>query len=194
MSNPTPIPIGISNRHIHLSEADYQTLFPNTEVSVRNWLKQPGVFAADQLVTLVGPKGQIERVRLLAPFRKETQVEVSLTDARALGINVPIAMSGDLSKASDITVKTEEGEIVVKGAIAAKRHIHMNPEEATSLNVVDHEEVQVSLGSDDRRTIYDDVIVRVSLDFVLEMHIDTDEANAAGITPQSTGIIIKKNK
>ena len=134
----------------------------------------------------------IERVRLLAPFRKETQVEVSLTDARALGIKVPIAMSGDLSEAGDITVKTEEGEIVVKGAIATKRHIHMNPEEATSLNVVDHEEVQVSLGSDDRRTIYDDVIVRVSPDFVLEMHIDTDEANAAVSPHKVRALLLKK--
>lgn len=191
MSEMTAIPIGISNRHIHLSEKDFKILFPNSEITVHKWLYQPGFFAAEQTVTLKGPKSSIENVRVLGPLRKESQVEVSLTDARTLGINVPIAMSGDLKNASDITVQTKDSEIEVKGAIAAKRHIHMNALEAKELGVVNHESVKVSLGSNDRRTIYDDVIIRVSDEVILEMHLDTDEANAAMLSPQSTGFIIK---
>ena len=115
------IPIGISNRHLHVSEKDFAKLFPGKELRVKKWLKQPGEFAAEEVVTLVGPKGEIANVRILGPVRAKTQIELSLTDTRYLGIKAPICLSGQLDEAGLITLRSEFGEISVKAAIVAQR-------------------------------------------------------------------------
>ncbi len=126
-----PIPVGISNRHLHLCQRDYDTLFPNQTMSVKKELKQPGQYAADQTVTLVGPKGKLERVRILGPVRSKTQVEISKTDARTLGIPTPIRLSGDLKETPGIKLVSEMGEVnLAQGVIVALRHIHMSPIDA----------------------------------------------------------------
>ncbi len=174
------IPLGISNRHIHLSLDDFNTLFPNQELSPMKALLQPGHFAAEQSVTLVGPKGQLARVRILGPLRKESQVELSKTDARTLGINAPIRMSGDLLQTPGIVIRSEFGEITLShGVIVALRHIHMSPLDALIFGVQHGQQVSVAIEGTNRRTIFDDVAIRVSPELVLEMHLDTDEANAA---------------
>ena len=120
------IPIGISNRHIHLRQADYDRLFPHVTLQSKKVLKQPGEFAAEQMVTLVGPKNEITKVRLLGPLRKASQVEISQTDARMLGVKPPIVLSGQLDKAVPITLKTEFAQVTIPCCIVAKRHIHVN--------------------------------------------------------------------
>ena len=166
------IPVGVSNRHVHLCQEDWDILFPNQAITKKSDLKQTGEFASEQTVTLVGPKGVIQNVRVLGPLRKQSQVEVSLTDARALGIKPPIVLSGHLESAVEITLCTENGEITKPICIVAKRHIHMSPDDAKRLNVIQTPE---------RTTVSGDVIVRAVPGFVLELHIDTDEANAANV-------------
>ncbi|MDU2577164.1 MAG: PduL/EutD family phosphate acyltransferase [Veillonella sp.] len=155
------IPVGVSNRHVHLCQEDWDILFPNQAITKKSDLKQTGEFASEQTVTLVGPKGVIQNVRVLGPLRKQSQVEVSLTDAR--------------------TLCTENGEITKSICIAAKRHIHMSPDDAKRLNVNDGDSVNVELQTPERTTVFGDVIVRAVPGFVLELHIDTDEANAANV-------------
>lgn len=189
--NSSEVPIGISNRHIHLKQEDYDTLFPNEPVKKKKDLKQPGEFAAEQTVTISGPKGEIPNVRLLAPLRSISQVEISKTDARKLGIDAPISLSGDLSKAEEVILKTTDGSIKIKGCIIAKRHIHMTNKEAIALNLKKGDIVKVEVNTPERKTIFDDVVVRPNEKFILEMHIDTDEANAANISSGTIGHIIK---
>ena len=129
----------------------------------------------------MGPKGAIQNVRVLGPLRKQSQVEVSLTDARALGLKPPIVLSGHLESAVDITLCTENGEVSKSICIVAKRHIHMSPEDAKRLHVNDGDSVSVELQTPERTTVFSDVIVRAVPGFVLELHIDTDEANAANV-------------
>ena len=186
------IPVGISNRHIHLCEDDFKILFPNMkELSKKSDLKQPGEFASNQILTISGPKGSIEKVRVLGPLRKFSQVEVSATDARQLGVKPPIVLSGHLDQAVPITLTSEFGTITKPICIIAKRHIHMSPQEAVGLGVADGDVVQVRLDTDGRETIYGDVIVRAVNGFVLEMHIDTDEANAANVQPSTVAKIVR---
>lgn len=185
------IPIGISNRHIHLSQADYDILFPREPITVKKELKQPGEFAAAQTVTLVGPKNELVGVRLLGPLRKQTQVEISATDARTLGVKAPIVLSGQLDNACEITIKTEFAQIVRPCCIIAKRHIHVAADEADTLGVVNGETVSVRIESDNRKTTYDDVIVRVSPKYVTEMHLDTDEGNAAAVKDDTVAYIVR---
>ncbi|MGO3733346.1 MAG: phosphate propanoyltransferase [Vagococcus sp.] len=184
------IPIGISNRHIHLSYDDFKQLFPNEEVKIKSELRQPGFYACEQTVTIAGPKGELERVRLLGPLRNQTQVELSLTDARKIGVKVPIRMSGILEDSTVVTISSDHGSIERQSAIAAKRHIHMNPADAAELSVKDLDVVDVLIDTDGRSTLYHDVDIRVSDKTILEMHIDTDEANAANVSPNDTAIII----
>ena len=174
------IPIGVSNHHIHLTKEDFAVLFPGQEMTVKAPLKQPGEFASNQTVTVVGPKGMIERVRVLGPCRAHSQVELAKTEARQIGVPVPIRMSGDLVGTPVITVKTPDGQVEIQGAIAAKRHIHMSDKDAENFGVKKGDLVKVEIETEQRKTIYDDVVVRPDPKFVLEMHIDTDEANAAG--------------
>lgn len=174
------IPIGISNRHIHLSQEDFDQLFPNQELTIFKELKQPGFYAANQKVTIIGPKGELHNVRLLGPLRPQTQVELSQTDARSIGVKAPIRLSGDLSGAAEITISTKDVSIVRSAAIVAKRHIHMNPTDAALLGFQSGDVTAVKIMSKDRTTIYEDVEIRPAQGSVLEMHLDTDEANASG--------------
>ena len=171
-----PIPLGVSNRHIHLSASDYERLFPGHPISEKKALLQPGQYAAEQTVTLVGPKGQLKNVRLLGPLRSVSQVEISRTDARTLGI-----AAGNLKGTPGIRLVSPFGELELpSGVIVAQRHIHMSPLDALILRVSHGDRVSVAIEGDERGLIFDNVAVRVSPDMRLEMHIDTDEANAAG--------------
>ncbi|ELO0856498.1 phosphate propanoyltransferase [Citrobacter amalonaticus] len=176
-----PIPLGVSNRHIHLNAEDYARLFPGHPISEKKGLLQPGQYAAEQTVTLMGPKGQLKNVRLLGPLRSTSQVEISRTDARTLGIAAPLRMSGNLKGTPGIRLVSPFAEIELpSGVIVAQRHIHMSPLDALILRVAHGDSVSVAIEGTDRRLIFDNVAVRVSPDMRLEMHIDTDEANAAG--------------
>lgn len=187
-----PIPLGISNRHIHLCAEDYDRLFPNHPISEKKDLLQPGQYAADQTVTLVGPKGQLKNVRLLGPLRSTSQVEISRTDARTLGIAAPLRMSGSIEGTPGVRLISPFAELdLASGVIVAQRHIHMSPLDALILRVSHGDKVSVAINGDERRLIFDNVAVRVSPDMRLEMHIDTDEANAAGAdNPQAFATLV----
>lgn len=182
--NDVPIPVGISARHIHLCQKDVETLFgPGHQLTFKSEL-MGGQFAAVETCTIVGLKLRaLEKVRVLGPARSKTQVEISATDARSLGISAPVRNSGDIIGSAPIAIVGPQGAIYLKeGCIVAARHIHMDPETAEAIGVRDQELVSVQ-ADNQRRTIYDQVLVRVDPSFTLEMHIDTDEANAAGIKP-----------
>lgn len=186
------IPISASVRHIHLSRQHLDTLFgAGHELSVRAPLSQPGQYACEETVTLTGPKNSIANVRVLGPVRAETQVEVSRTDEIALGIDAPIRASGELDGTPGLELVGPVGRVrLAKGVIQAQRHIHMSPVDATRFGVKDRDWVMVRV-SGERGIIYDDVLVRVHPDYRLDMHLDTDEANAADLHPGATGTIIK---
>lgn len=149
--------------------------------SAKKALLQPGQYAAEQTVTLVGPKGQLKNVRLLGPLRSVSQVEISRTDARTLGIAAPLRMSGNLKGTPGIRLVSPFGELELSsGVIVAQRHIHMSPLDALILRVSHGDRVSVAIEGDERGLIFNNVAIRVSPDMRLEMHIDTDEANAAG--------------
>ncbi|ABQ46563.1 MULTISPECIES: phosphate propanoyltransferase [Thermotoga] len=173
--------VGVSNRHVHLSKEDLEILFgKGYELTPIKDLRQPGQYAAKETVTIVGPKGAIENVRVLGPVRRETQVEISRTDAFKLGLRPPVRDSGDLEGTPGIVIIGPNGILVKeKGVIIAKRHIHMHPKDAEHYGVKDKDLVKVIVESGDRKLIFDDVLIRVREDFALEFHVDTDEANAA---------------
>ena len=175
-----------SARHVHLSEADLRTLFgEGYELKFRKDLSQPGQFATFDKVDIVGPKRTLSGVTILGPTRIQTQVEISLTDARSIGISAPIRESGDLGGSAPCKVIGPCGEVELsEGVIIAMRHIHMLPEDAERLGVKDKQIVNVKIASPERSTIFGDVLVRVTPTSALAMHIDTDEANAAGIGGQ----------
>ena len=192
MTNELRIPINISARHLHLSPEHVQVLFgPGHELTPLKDLSQPGQFACEERVTIVGPRGSIEGVRVLGPTRPETQVEISRTDERQLGIDAPIRPSGALEDSIGIELVGPAGRLTLeRGVIQAKRHIHMSPEDAARFGVRDKDWVMVRVGGE-RGIIFDDVQVRVSPKYVLDMHIDTDEANAADLQPGDTGLLLK---
>jgi acetate kinase len=177
-----PIPIGISAHHVHLSQPDVETLFgPGHQLTPRSPLSQPGQYAAEETVGLVGPRGTIDRVRVLGPARGQTQVEISRTEGYALGIHAPVRMSGDLDGTPGLTLAGTAGQIEIRnGVIYALRHIHMTPADARRLGLQDRDVVRVRAG-DERELVFGDVAVRVSPKFHLELHLDTDEANAADL-------------
>lgn len=182
-----------SARHIHLSAADIETLFgAGHTLTNKKDLSQPGQFACEEKVELVGPKGSI-KASVLGPARKDTQVELSFTDARALGLkDVPVRESGDIDATPGLKLVGPCGEVVLdKGCIIAKRHIHMTPADAETFAVSDKDVVKVQITSNGRSLIFDDVVVRVNANFALAMHIDTDEANAAAAFGACTGTIVK---
>jgi propanediol utilization protein len=186
----TEIPISASVRHVHLSAAHADILFGS--LTVRSQLSQPGQYACEETVTLVGPKGEIPRVRVLAPERKVTQVEISRTDEFALGIDAPIRASGDLDGTPGIALVGARGAVRLdQGVIQAQRHIHMSPDDATRFGVQDRDWVMVRVAGE-RGIIFDDVLVRVHPEYRLDMHVDTDEANAADLHPGTVGTLIKK--
>ncbi|ODN29694.1 phosphate propanoyltransferase [Fervidobacterium thailandense] len=181
VKKPFPIVVGVSNRHVHLSREDVEILFgKDYQLTPIKDLGQPGQFACQETVTIVGPKGSIENVRVLGPERKETQVEISLTDAYRLGLNPPVRDSGDLEGTPGITIIGPKGQVTKdRGVIIAKRHIHMHTSDAEKFGVKDKDIVKVIVEKGDRKLIFDDVLIRVSDKFALEFHVDTDEANAA---------------
>lgn len=185
--------IETSARHIHLTKEDFETLFgKGKELTVKKMLSQPGQFASNERVILEGPKGRIERVMILGPFRPESQVELSKTDLRTIGIDAPINLSGDLTKAGAVKVIGPEGELELdKNVIVPKRHIHMTPKDAEEFDVCDGDSVMVNVQTYDRSLIFDDCIIRVNENFSLAMHIDTDESNAANVTIDTKGSIVE---
>ena len=186
------IPVEASGRHIHLSRADANSLFgEGYQFTKVKDLSQPGQYACKERVTVTGPKGSIHKVIVLGPERKQSQMEVSLTDALALGIKAPVRQSGDTKGSPGITVTNGSRSVTLaEGIIVAKRHIHMTPEDAQKFNVKDGEIVKVKV-SGSRPVIFEDTVVRVSKDFRTYMHIDYDEANACGYNKDSWGIIVK---
>ena len=154
-------------------------------------LSQPGQFAARETVTLIGPRGQLEHVRVLGPPRAADQVEISRSDEFILGIDAPVRLSGETANTPGIIVVGPAGRIALQsGVICAHRHIHMHPDDAARLKLKDHDSVAVRVDSGGRSLTFGDVIVRVSTEFRLEMHIDVDEANAAGINPGASGEVL----
>ncbi|MGL5435595.1 MAG: phosphate propanoyltransferase [Lachnospiraceae bacterium] len=180
--NTCKIPVGISNRHVHVSQEDLETLFGKGYVLTRKSdLKQPGQYACNETVTIRGPKGEFGRVRILGPVRNRTQVEISKTDSFRLGIRPPIRESGDLEGTPGIELAGPAGIVALpQGAIVALRHIHMTPQQADLLGVKDKDIVEVETFGD-RHGIFGDVLIRVSEQFSLEMHVDVDEANACAL-------------
>ena len=182
-----------SARHVHLSRADLDILFgKGYELTVKKDLSQPGQYACEERVTVVGPKKAIERVGILGPVRPASQVEVSYTDARTLGIAAPVKESGDIAGTPGCKLVGPCGEVeIANGVIVAKRHIHFTPAEAEAAGVSDKEIVSVKVESEGRTTIFGDVVVRVHPNFSAAMHIDTDESNAAAAFGLVYGEIIK---
>lgn len=181
-----------SARHVHLSQDDLEALFgKGYSLTPKKYLSQPDQFASEERVNISGPKGEIKNVVILGPVRKSTQVEVSLTDARTLGITVPVRESADTAGSAACTISGPKGSITLsEGVIAAKRHIHLAPDEAAVFGLSDKQVVQVKLTSKGRSLVFGDVVVRVSDRFAAAMHIDTDEANAAGLSGAVYGEII----
>lgn len=186
------IMVEVSARHVHLSPADLNTLFGEGAVLTnKKDLSQPGQFACVERVDLIGPKSEIKNVSILGPTRKDTQVEISLTDARKLGVTAPIRESGDVAGSGVCKIVGPKGEIELKqGVIIAKRHIHLTPEAAKEFGLQDKQVVRVQCNSEERSLIFGDVVIRVSEKFSPAMHIDTDEANAAGLGFTSDGEIL----
>lgn len=186
------IPVEASGRHVHLSAKDAATLFgEGYEFTKVKDLSQPGQYACKERVSIVGPKTTINNVIVLGPVRKETQIEVSSTDALSLGIKAPIRQSGEIVDTPGITIRNGDKEVSVKqGLIVAKRHVHMTPEDAEKFNVKDGEIVKVKV-SGERPLIFEDTVIRVNKNFKTYMHIDYDEANACGYNKDSYGIILK---
>lgn len=176
------VPVGISNRHIHLSQADLDQLFgAGYQLTPMKELSQPGQFACKETVTICGPKGAIEKVRVLGPVRKETQIEIVAGDCFKLGVKAPAKLSGDLAGTPGITVVGPKGSVqTAQGLIVAQRHIHMAPADAQAYGVQDGQIVKIRV-SGLRGGIYDNVAIRVTTSSKLECHLDTEEANAMGV-------------
>lgn len=186
------VPIGVSARHIHLTQEDLETLFgPGYQLTKKKEL-MGGQFASNELVTIVGLKLRaIENVRILGPCRKKSQVEISATDALKLGVKAPIRESGDIAGSAPIALVGTKGALYLKeGCIVAARHIHMSPADANAAGVHDGDYVSVK-ADNERGTVFNNVKIRVDDSFTLEMHIDTDEANASRIVSGSTVTIVK---
>ena len=182
-----------SARHAHLSEADFKVLFgENASLTIKKPLSQPGQYACEERIKVVGPKKELAGVSILGPFRKASQVELSATDARSLGLGIAVRESGDLANTPGCKLVGPCGEIELKeGVIVAKRHIHATVKDAEKLGVKDKDVVKVEVQTPDRSLIFGDVAVRVNDSFALAMHIDTDESNAAGMVPGVMGKIVK---
>lgn len=186
-----------SARHVHVTDADLAVLFgEGYQLTRKKDLSQPGQYASNERVDVIGPKGTMANVSILGPTRSASQVELSLTDARKIGIVAPIRESGDIEDTPGCTLKGPAGEVTLeRGVIAAKRHIHFTPEDAKQFGVEDHQVVSVKIETADRTTIFGDVVVRVSPKFAAAMHIDTDESNAAGCSGHVEGeVIVEKKK
>lgn len=196
VASPKGIPLAISARHVHLTQEAVEVLFgKGSRLTEYRAISQPGQFAADQKVNLIGPRRRIDGVRVIGPVRSKNQVEIARTDEFTLGIDAPIRNSGDVKNSPGITLEGPVGNLTLKeGVICARRHIHMTPEDAVAFGVKDRDVVEVAVDSEGRDLIFGDVLVRVSEKYVLEMHIDTDEANAAEIRPGMSGVLVGAGK
>jgi putative phosphotransacetylase len=187
------VPVGVSSRHVHLSREDFTTLFGPRENDACTFfrdLSQPGQVACQEQVVLIGPKGIIEKVRVLGPTRKQSQVEVAPSDAHRLGIAPPVRDSGDLAGSAGLTLVGPKGTVTLKeGVILAARHIHMHPDDAAHFRVKDKDRVSVKAPGP-RGVIYQEVLIRVHSEFRLEFHIDVDEANAVLLKNGDTVTVI----
>lgn len=184
--------VEVSARHSHLSKKDFEILFgKNAKPTKKKELSQPGQFACVEKVDIIGDRDEIKNVAILGPFRERTQVEISLTDARKLGIAAPIRDSGDLSDSPGCVLVGPRGNLKLsQGVIVVRRHVHLDPATALNLNLADGQLVNVKVSSESRSLIFADVRVRISENFHPAMHIDTDEANAAGVASGACGEIL----
>lgn len=188
------VPIGISNKHIHLSKKDLEVLFGDgCELTLKKPLAQPGQFASEEKVDVVGPKKTISGVRILGPVRAHTQVELAMTDARSIGLkDVPIRESGKLDGTPGCKLVGPKGEIELEdGVIIAKRHVHLGTKDAEEAGVENGEIVSLRIEGERALTL-DELVVRVNEKFIPEVHLDTDEGNAAALSQNAKGTIIKK--
>ena len=185
--------IETSARHVHVSKEDLEVLFgAGYELTKKKDLSQPGQFACEERVDIVGAKKTLSGVSILGPCRPATQVELSLTDARSIGVAAPIRESGDIAGSGECKLVGPCGEVTIKeGVIAAKRHIHMTTADAKVFDLKDKDVVSVKVPAGERSLIFGEVVVRVSDSYALAMHIDTDESNAAAIAPNAMGEVIK---
>ena len=187
-----PVLVEISARHIHVSQEDLEILFgKGYALKNKKDLSQPGQFACEERVDVIGPKRELKGVTILGPVRPATQVEISLTDARSIGVAAPVRESGDVAGSAACKIVGPCGEVELKeGVIVAKRHIHMTPDDAAKYGLVDKQIVTVEIPTEGRTLIFGDVVARVHENFALAMHLDTDEANAAGFACQCSGEIL----
>lgn len=186
------VQIEVSARHVHLDKESVEVLFGvGHTLTPKRELSQPGQYLEEERVDIIGPKGSFKNVAVLGPERKHVQVEVSFSDAFALGINPPIRQSGDTKGSASVTLVGPNGEITIdEGAIVALRHVHMTPEDAERLGLVDNQIVSVEALTD-RKLVFEDTVIRVSPKFRTRMHVDVDEAGAAHIAGFALGKIIK---
>ena len=183
------IPLEASGRHVHVTAQQAQTLFGHG-LTPKRPLSQPGQYLANERVTVIGPKGEFQKVAVLGPERKEAQVEISLTDGRTLGITPPVRLSGDVKNSPGAVLVGEKGKITIsQGVIAAKRHIHMTPEDAKRFGVQDKQVVRLKTFTA-RPVVLEDTVVRVSPDFATYAHLDYDEANGCGFQNGDLGRIV----
>lgn len=182
-----------SARHVHLTQEHIEILFgKGHQLTVKKMLSQPGQFACEERVTVVGPKKELPNVSILGPVRPATQVELSATDARSIGLSAPIRESGDVAGSAPCKLVGPCGEVEIsEGVIVAKRHIHLTPADAEELGVKDKDVVWVKIDTPERKAVLGDVVCRVSDKFARAMHIDTDESNAIGAGSNLTGIIVE---
>ena len=185
--------IETSARHVHVSQEALETLFgKGATLTHKKDLSQPGQFACEERVTVVGPKKELPNVSILGPVRPATQVELSATDARSIGLSAPIRESGDVAGSAPCKLVGPCGEVEIsEGVIVAKRHIHLTPADAEELGVKDKDVVWVKIDTPERKAVLGDVVCRVSDKFARAMHIDTDESNAIGAGANLTGIIVE---
>ncbi len=189
------IPVAISARHVHLSQAAVDALFgKGHQLTLDHALTQKEGWAAKELVSVIGPKGSFQTVRVLGPTRSATQIEISRTDTFTLGIDAPLRSSGHLQNTPQVRLRGPAGELVTDGLIVAARHIHMSPADAQALQLHDGDYVDMKVGSDERAVDFSHTLIRVKAGYVTEMHIDTDEANAAGIRFCTTGELVIGDK
>lgn len=183
-----------SARHVHLTEETFKVLFgDDAQLTIKKYLSQPGQYASEQRINVVGPKKTLANVSILGPFRKGNQVELSATDARSIGLGIAVRESGDIKGTPGCILEGPCGQVEIQeGVIVAKRHIHMTTKDAEAFGVKDKQIVSVAIENDERSTIFGDVVVRVRDDFALAMHIDTDESNAACVAPGTMAEVIVK--
>ena len=189
---PTPIPVAVSAHHVHLTQATVEALFGmGHQLRLQKPLSQPGAWAAEETVDVIGPRGELARLRVLGPCREANQIEIAETEAYKLGIDVPLRLSGDTRGTPAVTLRGPAGSLRTEGLIVAKRHIHMSTQDAETRGLKQGDLVEVEVNSDGRDLVFRDVVIRVDSQFVTEMHIDTDEANAARLKHGGAGELVR---